>query len=72
MKNERSEVVVERNLQVDQLINNEQNEQCGEQPIDNEQNVLQVDPPTDDHSIINENWCRIDDSNILPNRTRPK
>ena len=68
----RSEVVVERNLQVDQLINNEQNEQCGEQPIDNEQNVLQVDPPTYDHSIINENWCRIDDSNILPNRTRPK
>ena len=65
-------IIVDRDLQEGQLINDERNEQRAEQPIDDEQTVLPVDTQEDDNSIMNRNWCRVDISNILPNRTRSK
>ena len=68
----RGAIIVDRDLQEGQLINDERNEQRAEQPIDDEQTVLPVDTQEDDNSIMNRNWCRVDISNILPNRTRSK
>ena len=68
----RGAIIVDRDQQEDQLLNDERNEQRAEQPIDDEQTVLLVDTQKDDNSIMNRNWCRVDISNILTNRTRSK
>ena len=54
------------------MITDERSDQRAEQLIDDEQKVLPLGTQDDDNSIMDRNWCRVDISNILPNRTRSK
>ena len=49
----RGAIIVDRDLQEGQLINDERNEQRAEQPIDDEQTVLPVDTQEDDNNNNN-------------------
>ncbi len=64
----RDAAVIERELPADQLIENEQH--ADEQRI-YERNI-DINTPEINSDIIDRNWCRVDISNILPNRTRSK